>query len=57
MPTKLKNSALFGLGHGADLVPVLEVDQPDALGGAAREPEVEKKSTRDVIIYRSLREA
>jgi hypothetical protein len=29
------SSALLGLGHGADLVPVLQVDQPDALGAAA----------------------
>jgi len=28
-------SALFGLGHGADLVAVLEVDQPDAPGASA----------------------
>jgi hypothetical protein len=31
-------SALFGLGHGADLVAVLEVHQPDALGSAAEIP-------------------
>ena len=31
---------LVGLGHGADLVRVFQVDHPDALGGAADRPDL-----------------
>jgi hypothetical protein len=35
-------SALFGLRYGADFVPVIEVDQPDALSGSAGDFEIKE---------------
>ena len=43
-------SALFGLGHRADLVAVIEVDEADGLGGAARRLRWSRGSDRKQLL-------
>jgi hypothetical protein len=44
-------SALFGLGHRADLIPVLEVDEPDARAAIHRARCVFLQSARALLAY------
>jgi hypothetical protein len=44
-------SALFGLGHGADLVAVLKVDEAQAVGRAGREPHLLRLEANDLVAH------